>query len=172
MGERRPSGNEGGKSRFRRAHDFSDQTNMASLPPPPEVASSSSASSSTPLYVVKTSEEGGQSLFSSTQSIPRGTLLFSDSALFTIPQDARSLEDVQGRVKKLGKEQQRAFLSLSNCRSGEKDVSPVMGVFKVSSILPSLGRTPFLFSLLQAPKLISPFFDINQTNVLPAGPGE
>lgn len=168
---RRAERDEGGTTQASSSSHFVFQTAMPSLPAPSGLASSSSSSNSTPLYVVKTTEEGGQSLFSSTESIPRGTLLFSDSPLFTIPQDARSLEDIQGRVRMLAKEQQRAFFSLSNCRSGEKDVSPVMGIFKVSSTLPSFN-SPSLVLSPSTLTLIYPSFEYEQTNVLPAGPGE
>ena len=59
--------------------------------------------------------------------------MLEDSPLFAIPQSARSVEDVQGRVKALDKDGQRAFLGLSNWRAGDKEVGPVMGIFKVSN---------------------------------------
>lgn len=83
-------------------------------------------------YELRSTPSSGQSLFAG-RSLSPGTLVLADKPLFTLPQTEKDPEALYARVRALGADGVRTYLGLANSKGKERDVSPLMGIFKVSS---------------------------------------
>lgn len=95
---------------------------------------SSESSETALLYEIRDTPNKGKGMFA-TSTIAPGTLIVSEAPLFRIPDSDRLVECKEtftqyiiAALKGLKKDQQRAFLSLSNDYKGEPGVHPFVGI--------------------------------------------
>lgn len=103
------------------------------LPPPACMLTTASPASAAPAaaaYGLRPTPFSGLSLIASRPLNP-GTLVLADKPLFVLPQTVKDPEELYARVRALGPDGVRTYLGLANSKGKERDVTPLMGIFKV-----------------------------------------
>lgn len=83
-----------------------------------------------PACELRPTASSGLSLFAA-RPLAAGAVVLSDAPLFLLPQTSHDPAELYALVRALQPDQLRTYLGLANAKGKERDVSPLMGIFKV-----------------------------------------